>query len=256
MKYRSDIDGLRALAVLPVILYHAGFDWFSGGFVGVDVFFVISGYLITTILIDDIERKQFSIINFYERRARRILPALVLMIIACCGVFSFYLPPLDFKDFANSMIGVALFISNITFWQEHGYFATASEIKPLLHTWSLSVEEQFYILFPIFLILSWRLGKIYVFGIIVAIAAISFLTSEWGWRNQPTANFYLTPTRAWELLAGSIAAFIIQKIGLQKNNPLALLGVAAIIYSIFAFDHSTPFPSIYTLVPVFGAVFG
>lgn len=254
MKYRAEIDGLRALAVVPVILFHAGFDLFSGGFVGVDVFFVISGYLITTILVDDIEKKRFSIINFYERRARRILPAL-FFVMACCIPFAWmWMLPSQLKDFSQSLIAVSLFVSNVLFWRESGYFAVAAEKAPLLHTWSLAVEEQYYILFPVFLILAWRFGKNRVFWMIVVFAAISLGLSEWGWRHYATANFYLAPTRAWELFAGSIAAFIVMKRGVGNNNPLALLGLVAIIFSIFAYDESTPFPSIYALVPVLGVV--
>ena len=254
MQYRAEIDGLRALAVLPVILFHAGFEWFSGGFVGVDVFFVISGYLITTILIEDIENKRFSIVNFYERRARRILPALFFVMLVCIPFAWMWMLPGQMKDFSQSLIAVSLFASNILFWKESSYFAEAAEEKPLLHTWSLAVEEQYYVLFPIFLILAWRFGKNRVFWMIVVMAAISLLLSEWGWRNNATANFYLAPTRAWELFAGSIAAFIIQKNGVQKNNFLSLIGLAAIIFSIFFYDEATPFPSVYALVPVLGVV--
>ena len=254
MKYRAEIDGLRALAVVPVILFHAGFELFSGGFVGVDVFFVISGYLITTILIEDIENKRFSIINFYERRARRILPALFFVMLVCIPFAWMWMLPSQMKDFSQSLVAVSLFASNIFFWRESGYFAAAAEEKPLLHTWSLAVEEQYYLLFPIFLILAWRFGKNRVFWMIVVMAAISLLLSEWGWRNKATANFYLAPTRAWELFAGSIAAFIVQKQGVKKNNLLATLGLAAIIFSIFFYDETTPFPSVYALVPVIGVV--
>ncbi|MDA9553146.1 acyltransferase [Emcibacteraceae bacterium] len=254
MKYRAEIDGLRALAVVPVILFHAGFELFSGGFVGVDVFFVISGYLITTILIEDIENKRFSIVNFYERRARRILPALFFVMLVCIPFAWMWMLPSQMKDFSQSLVAVSLFASNILFWRESGYFAAAAEEKPLLHTWSLAVEEQYYVLFPIFLILAWRFGKNRVFWMIVVMAAISLLLSEWGWRNKATANFYLAPTRAWELFAGSIAAFIVQKKGVQKNNLLATLGLAAIIFSIFFYDETTPFPSVYALVPVLGVV--
>jgi peptidoglycan/LPS O-acetylase OafA/YrhL len=254
LKYRAEIDGLRALAVVPVILFHAGFELFSGGFIGVDVFFVISGYLITTILIDDIENKRFSIVNFYERRARRILPALFFMMLICIPFAWMWMLPNQMKDFSQSLVAVSLFASNILFWRESGYFAAAAEEKPLLHTWSLAVEEQYYVLFPIFLILAWRFGKNRVFWMIVVMAAISLMLSEWGWRNQATANFYLAPTRAWELFAGSIAAFIVQKQGVQKNNLLALIGLAAIIFSIFFYDETTPFPSVYALVPVLGVV--
>ena len=254
MKYRAEIDGLRALAVIPVILFHAGFELFSGGFVGVDVFFVISGYLITTILIEDIENKRFSIVNFYERRARRILPALFFVMLVCIPFAWMWMLPNQLKDFSQSLVAVSLFASNILFWRESGYFDAAAEEKPLLHTWSLAVEEQYYVLFPIFLILAWRFGKNRVFWMIVGMAAISLLLSEWGWRNKATANFYLAPTRAWELFAGSIAAFVVKKHGVQKHNLLALAGLAAIIFSIFFYDEATPFPSVYTLVPVVGVV--
>ena len=254
MKYRAEIDGLRALAVVPVILFHAGFELFSGGFVGVDVFFVISGYLITTILIEDIENQRFSIVNFYERRARRILPALFFVMLVCIPFAWLWMIPSQMKDFSQSLVAVSLFASNILFWRESGYFDAAAEEKPLLHTWSLAVEEQYYVLFPIFLILAWRFGKNRVFWMIVVMAAISLLLSEWGWRNKAAANFYLAPTRAWELFAGSIAAFVVQKQGVQKNNSLATLGLAAIIFSIFFYDETTPFPSVYALVPVIGVV--
>ena len=254
MKYRAEIDGLRALAVVPVILFHAGFELFSGGFVGVDVFFVISGYLITTILIEDIENKRFSIINFYERRARRILPALTVILLATTVSAYFVLFPADFREYSKSLLSVVFFVSNIFFWRESDYFATEAELTPLLHTWSLAVEEQYYVLFPIFLVLAWRFGNVRVFWIIVVMAAISLLLSEWGWRNQPTANFYLAPTRAWELFAGSISAFVVQWRGVKKNNLLALVGLLAIIFSIFSYDEATPFPSVYALVPVLGVV--
>ena len=254
MKYRPEIDGLRALAVVPVILFHAGFELFSGGFVGVDVFFVISGYLITTILIEDLENKQFNIVEFYDKRARRILPALFVVILACIPFAGMWMLPSHMKDFSRSLVAVSLFSSNILFWRETGYFESAAEEKPLLHTWSLSVEEQYYVLFPIFLILVWRFGKNKVFWIISAIASVSFLLSEYGWRNEASANFYLAHTREWELLSGSMAAFVVHKRGVQKNDTLSFLGLAAIIFSIFAYDESTPFPSLYTLVPVIGVV--
>lgn len=255
MKYRSEIDGLRALAVVPVILFHAGFELFSGGFVGVDVFFVISGYLITTILIEDIENNRFSLVKFYERRARRILPALFFVMLICVPFAWMWMLPHQLKDFSQSFVAVIFFASNILFWRESGYFAAAAEEKPLLHTWSLAVEEQYYLLFPILLFLAWRFGKNRVFLMIVVLAAISLAIGEWGWRNAATANFYLAPTRAWELFAGSIAAFVVQKRGVQSNNTMSTLGLSAVVFAIFAYDESTPFPSIYALVPVIGVVF-
>jgi peptidoglycan/LPS O-acetylase OafA/YrhL len=254
IKYRAEIDGLRALAVVPVILFHAGFELFRGGFVGVDVFFVISGYLITTILIEDIEKNRFSFVNFYERRARRILPPLFFVMVVCVPFAWMWMLPSQIKEFSQSFIAVSLFASNILFWRESGYFAAAAEEKPLLHTWSLAVEEQYYLLFPIFLILAWRFGKNRVFWSIVIFAAISLALSEWGWRNQPSANFYLAPTRAWELFAGTIAAFIVQKHGIQANNTLSIIGLSAILFAIFGYDESIPFPSMYALVPVVGVM--
>ena len=254
MQYRAEIDGLRALAVIPVILFHAGFEIFSGGFVGVDVFFVISGYLITTIILNDIEKNQFSVIHFYERRARRILPALFFVMLACIPFAWIWMLPEDMKNFSQSLFAVSFFASNILFFRESGYFDNSSEEKPLLHTWSLAVEEQFYVFFPIFIILIWRFGKNRVFWIIFFLALISLVLSEWGWRNNATKNFYLTPSRVWELFAGSIAALYVQKKGVKKNDFLASAGIAAIILSVFVFDEQTPSPSIYILLPVLGAV--
>ena len=146
MKYRAEIDGLRALAVLPVILFHAGFEWFSGGFVGVDVFFVISGYLITTIIISEMAEGKFSIVNFYERRARRILPALFFVMAACLPFAWLWLTPNDLKDFGQSLVAVSTFSSNILFWLESGYFDTAAELKPysILGVWLLRSSTTFF----------------------------------------------------------------------------------------------------------------
>ncbi len=255
MIYRSEIDGLRAVAVLPVILFHAGFEFFSGGYIGVDVFFVISGYLITTILVEEIEHGKFSLLRFYERRARRILPALFFVMLCCLPFAWMWMLPGQMKDFSQSLAAVSLFISNILFWRQTGYFSLASEEKPLLHTWSLAVEEQYYLLFPVFLVLVWRFGRGRVFWSIILLFAISLALSEWGWRNKPTPNFYLAPTRIWELLAGSIAAFIASKSVVKKSDSLSMLGLGAIVISIFAYDESTPIPSLYALAPVLGAVF-
>ena len=252
MIYRPEIDGLRALAVLPVIFFHAGFDLFSGGFIGVDIFFVISGYLITSLLIKDIESKQFTILNFYERRARRLLPALFVVMSFCTFLSFMWMLPNQMKDFSQSLFAVSFFTSNILFWRETGYFGDEALEKPLLHTWSLSVEEQYYIFFPIFLILAWRYGRNRVMWIIIIMALFSFFISDWGWRNKAVANFYLAPTRAWEILAGSVAAFIIRKRGIKENNFLSILGLLAILLSIAWYDQDTPFPSFYTLLPITG----
>ena len=254
MKYRAEIDGLRALAVVPVVLFHAGFELFSGGFIGVDVFFVISGYLITTILIDDIENNRFSIIDFYKRRARRILPALFAVMLATIPFAWAWMMPSQMKDFSQSLVAVCLFVSNVLFWHESGYFSEDSEQKPLLHTWSLAVEEQYYVLFPIFLLFAWRFGKGRTLWMIVTLSFISLGLSEWGSRINPSANFYLIHSRAWELLAGSITAFIVHKREVQANNFLSLAGLATLTISIFAYDETIPFPSIYALVPVVAVV--
>ena len=252
LKYRPEIDGLRALAIIPVILFHADFTAFSGGFVGVDIFFVISGFLITSIIIDDLKSNSFSLARFYERRARRILPALFFVMATCIPFGWMWMQPGQLIDFSESLIAVSLFVSNFLFWSESGYFASATEEKPLLHTWSLAVEEQYYLLFPLFLILTWRFGRNSVFWIIISMAAVSLLYSEWGWRNEKTANFYLAPARVWELLAGSLVAFIIEKKGLRSSNAFSFLGILAIVLSIIIFDDNTPFPSTYTLLPVVG----
>ena len=254
MKYRAEIDGLRGLAVVPVILFHAGFELFSGGFVGVDVFFVISGYLITIILIEDLENKRFSIVNFYERRARRILPALTVMVLVTIALGWFVLTPYFYRDLLQTTVAISIFASNILLFIKSGYFSAISELKPFLHTWSLAVEEQYYIFFPIFLAFTWRLGRSTVFWMIAFLCFASLLLSEWSWRVNESANFYLLHTRAWELFSGSLAAFIVQKQGVQKNDKLAILGLVAIVFSIFFYDKTTPFPSLYTLVPVLGVV--
>jgi peptidoglycan/LPS O-acetylase OafA/YrhL len=252
MQYRSEIDGLRAIAVLPVVLFHAEFSLFSGGFVGVDVFFVISGYLITTLLLNDLEQGHFSLVRFYERRARRILPSLFLVMLVSTPVAAILMLPSQFADFAKSLIAVSLFSSNILFWRQSGYFEGPADEKPLLHTWSLAVEEQFYLLFPLFMLLFWRYGRRWLFTTLLLVTATSFLLSEWGWRYEPNANFYLAPTRAWELAVGSIAAFLLKYRTIPTNDALAALGLGLILFGVFAYDAHTPFPSVYTLVPVVG----
>jgi len=254
MRYRREIDGLRAVAVLPVILFHAGVDAFGGGFVGVDVFFVISGYLITSILIEELGKGRVSLLRFYERRARRILPALFFVMLACLPFAYFWMPPVQLKDFAQSLIAVVFFASNVLFWLEVGYFAAAAELKPLLHTWSLAVEEQYYLLFPLVLFFLWRYGRKAAFLGVIALALLSFLLAEWAWRTMPNAGFYLSPTRAWELLAGSICAFLTVGKVARSNEILSGTGLALILFAVLAYDATIPSPSVYMLVPVIGTV--
>jgi peptidoglycan/LPS O-acetylase OafA/YrhL len=258
MKYRREIDGLRAVAVLPVILFHAGFETFSGGFVGVDIFFVISGYLITTILLAELKQGDFSVVNFYERRARRILPALFTVMLACISIAWFCLLPADMKEFSSSLIAVSIFGSNIFFSRTSGYFDTAVELKPLLHTWSLAVEEQYYVFFPLVLMLFWKLGKRWILVTLGLVFVASLAVAQWAAYAKPTAAFYLLPTRGWELLIGAFAAFYLSQAN-RKDFGKGLsefggwLGVALIFYSVFFYSKTIPFPSVYALVPTIGA---
>lgn len=259
MRYRREIDGLRAVAVLPVILFHTGLEALSGGFVGVDVFFVISGYLITGIILADLEDKRFSLLHFYERRARRILPALFTVILASLPAAWVLLPPVYLKDFAQSVVSVAVFSSNILFWQESGYFNTAAELKPLLHTWSLAVEEQYYLVFPLFLIVVWRMGRLATGVAMVALGLGGFLLADWLVGSQPAAAFFLLPTRGWELLSGALLAVVLPVrpvAGLARGLREAAggLGLALVAYAVATYDHTTPFPSRYTLLPVVGTM--
>lgn len=255
MKHRREIDGLRSVAVIPVVLFHAGFQQFSGGFVGVDIFFVISGYLITSIIIAERDRNSFSLLKFYERRARRILPVLFFVLLCCLPFAWAWMLPAQMESFAKSIIAVCLFASNFLFWSESGgYFASASEEQPLLHTWSLAVEEQYYMLFPLFVMLVWRFGRRGLIGAIAAVAIASLALAQYGSQNFATANFYLPNTRAWELLAGSLCAFLLTGGRQYSSNILSLAGLAVIFFSIFAYDGATPFPSLYAVVPVLGAV--
>ncbi len=257
MKYRGEIDGLRTIAVVPVVLFHAGFSMFSGGFVGVDVFFVISGYLITSILLDELEAGKFSIINFYERRMRRILPALFFVMGACLIPALLWLTPLDYKNFSQSLIATSAFSSNLLFWSESGYFDTEAELKPLLHTWSLAVEEQYYIFFPVFLALLWKWrGQRLFFPIITIVSVLSLVAAEWCIRNSPAAGFYLLPSRAWELLLGAgIARFQHGNVRAQATalrDLAAFAGLAMILAAITLFDETTPFPGLSAVLPAVG----
>ncbi|WP_066963346.1 acyltransferase family protein [Rhizorhabdus dicambivorans] len=252
MQYRNEIDGLRAVAVLPVILFHAGFSMFSGGYVGVDVFFVISGYLITNILIADLEAGRFSLWRFYERRARRILPALFLVTLCCIPFAWLWMLPSQLVDFSQSLVAVNTFTSNILFWRESGYFDAATELKPLLHTWSLAVEEQFYIFFPPLLAVLWRYGRNATLGILIAVAAISLALAQWGSTAAPSATFYLIHTRIWELGTGSACALLLKGRAPYRSDLLAGSGIALILCAVFLFDEATPFPSAWALAPVWG----
>ena len=262
MNYRPEIDGLRALAVLPVMLFHAGFETFSGGYVGVDIFFVISGYLITTIIISEMAAGNFTLANFYERRARRILPALFIVMAACLPFVWFWLPASEIDRFGLSLLSATLFVSNIFYWlASTGYFDVQAEQHPLIHLWSLSVEEQYYILFPVFLLLVWRFGLKWILMLLAVAILISLGIAVWGTQASASKEtvsgaFFLLPARGWELLVGAFVAIYLHSKTHSENSSFnqlfSLVGVGLLIYSIFSFDKTTPYPSLYTLIPTIG----
>ena len=256
MQYRKEIDGLRAIAILPVILFHADVWGISGGYIGVDIFFVISGFLITSIILEEKRKNTFSIINFYERRARRILPALTLVLIFTTIAAYLLMPANLLKLYSQSLISVAASLSNVFFYTSSGYFSTASDEMPLLHTWSLAVEEQYYLFFPVLIIALWSFGKKWLLSSILFIATLSLITTHvLLYNNEINANFYLIFSRAWELLLGSAIAFIPLKdlhTKQWKKELISTSGMIMIIYSILYFNEQTPFPSVYTLIPIVG----
>ncbi len=207
--YRPDIDGLRAFAVLAVMGFHAAPSSVRGGFVGVDVFFVISGFLITSIILRDLDAEKFSIKNFYVSRICRIFPALIVMLVATLLIGWLILLPDEFKELGRHIAAAPLFSSNFLLLQESGYFERAAEQKPLLHLWSLSIEEQFYLLWPVTLIALWksRLNLVYLIGLI---AFVSFELNIYLMQINPSANFYIPLTRFWEILLGALLAVIIR----------------------------------------------
>lgn len=263
LKYRPEIDGLRALAVVSVIIYHAGFLFngeqvLEGGFIGVDIFFVISGYLITLIILREIQSRDFNFASFYERRARRILPVLFVVILCSTPFAWFYMLPGALKEYAASILSSLAFGSNFLFWLEDGYTSEPSALKPFLHTWSLSIEEQFYVLLPLLFVILFRYARNSIGYLVLALAFISLAVAEYSSRAFPDAAFYLLPARAWELLAGVFIA----KLEIDKGrivSPLMgwgmpSLGLILIIGSFFLFDKSTRHPSLWTVIPVVGAM--
>lgn len=257
MKYRPEIDGLRALAVTPVIFFHAGFAPFSGGYIGVDVFFVISGYLITRLISAEITRGEFSFAGFYERRARRILPVLFLVCLVCIPIGWQLLVPEEFSELGLSIVAVAAFVSNLYFWSKGDYFAAPTESYALHHTWSLAVEEQFYFLFPLLLLHLTRRGTTRRLGVLLIGSLASLLLAEVGSRFYPSATFYLIPTRGWELGAGAIVALSERQLfakAMPYRGWLAAAGLFAVMIPMVAFDADTRHPSLVTLVPVLGTM--
>jgi peptidoglycan/LPS O-acetylase OafA/YrhL len=262
--YRPEIDGLRAIAAISVILYHAqitilGYQPFKGGFIGVDIFFVISGYLITSIILKELENNgSFSFKHFYERRIRRIIPVLLFVMLLSLPFAWMFLLPSDFVEFSKSILYSLGFNSNHYFhYSGQKYDAENSLLIPFLHTWSLSVEEQFYILFPVILIFTFKYFKKYIFYILAFGFVISLILADWGSKNHPSFNFYALPTRGWELLAGSILSYFEIKLGYRSklkilNFSLPSLGLFLIGYSVLFFNDDMLHPSFYTLLPIIG----
>ena len=256
--YRPDIDGLRAISVLAVMLYHAEFQVFSGGFIGVDVFFVISGYLITQMVLGDFEKGSFSLSHFYERRVRRILPALLVMLAATVPLAYVFLSADPLADYSAALLGATWFSSNFVFWSEAGYFDRASEFKPLLQTWSLGVEEQFYLFFPAFF---WVLYKFkWLIPGLSAVVVISFLMAQFGLSRDAEWPFYMLVSRAWELGLGAMLAVVLAHSRLSDVRVTGLLaellvlsGLLAVIVPVLMFSELTATPGPLLLVPTLGA---
>ncbi|MEE9326109.1 MAG: acyltransferase family protein [Cocleimonas sp.] len=255
MKYRAEVDGLRAIAIIPVILFHAGFTTFSGGFIGVDVFFVISGYLITSIIIKETREERFSLLGFYERRARRILPPLflVLFVSACIAWFLFL--PNEMKIFSQTIASAASFLTNVYFYlHSSNYFGLASDLNPLLHLWSLAVEEQFYIFFPILMIFLLKMKGYFLYVFLLGLLIFSLGLSQWMIADSPLFSFYSLPTRGWELLIGSmLATNIVSSYSPKGSQLFSIVGLLLILLSVFILDRNTPFPGYYALIPTIGA---
>lgn len=253
--YRPDIDGLRALAVLPVVLFHIGFPGFFGGFIGVDVFFVISGYLITGILARELRNGDFSIIRFYRRRAIRIFPALFAMLAVTTVLAVLTMLPQELQRYGNSLLSTATFVSNILFYSESGYFAPDAHSKVLLHTWSLSVEEQFYLVWPVLLAVLHARAQSSVRWIAAIITVVSLAFSIWWLGIDPSGTFYLIPSRAWELMIGALLAVVPALPARHRvlRELLAGGGVLAILIGVKFYNGGVPFPGAAALLPCLGA---
>jgi peptidoglycan/LPS O-acetylase OafA/YrhL len=270
--YREEIDGLRSIAVIPVIFYHAGLTtYFSGGYIGVDIFFVISGYLITSVIENECVEGTFSLINFYERRCRRILPILFFILFLSSLFAYYYMLPGQLKEFGETIISIICLCSNIYFWwKDDGYFSRLTELNPLVHTWSLAVEEQFYFVFPLLCFLFMKKKK-YLIIVLICFAVMSFILCQWGgnlelissgefqmFSQHRYATFYLPIGRIWELLIGAFIAFnhsSIKKFSRVVNELFSFVGLGLIIISVVYFDNRKipPFPNSYTLIPTCGA---
>ncbi len=259
-QYRRDIDGLRAIAVLSVLTFHAFPEIVHGGFVGVDIFFVISGFLITRIILNDVARGNFSFRDFYAHRIRRIFPALAVVLISCLVLGWFLLLPKDYAELGKHVLAGAGFVSNLVLWGESGYFDKAAELKPLLHLWSLGIEEQFYIIWPLILFLGWK-RQLNLLVLTAVLGASSFLLNLQWMAGDPVADFYSPVSRIWELLIGSVLAYITRErpasVAATRPSTLrsaqSLVGIFLIISAVLFLNARVQFPGWWALVPVSGA---
>jgi peptidoglycan/LPS O-acetylase OafA/YrhL len=276
VKYRPDIDGLRGIAVILVVGFHAFPEWVRGGFIGVDIFFVISGYLITSIIVQDARAGRFNLFDFYAKRARRIFPALILVLFSVFGLGWYVLFADEFAELGKHILGGALFISNFISWSESGYFDRASELKPLLHLWSLAIEEQFYLIWPLVIWLSFK-SKYRLVTITSALILLSFGLGKYELKADPIAVFYAPWMRGWELLCGAWLALIedwrkhsfsgalkdggspLYRLfhhldGTFSINVRALLGICCILLGVLRISKESNFPGTWALLPTLGTV--
>ncbi|MGE0024002.1 MAG: acyltransferase family protein [Hyphomicrobium sp.] len=253
MPYRPDIDGLRALSIIAVVFYHFGVPAFDGGFVGVDVFFVVSGYLITGIVVSDIRAGRWSFQRFYERRARRLLPTLAIVLAATFAASFVITTPMDLGPVSKSMFYVLIFAANFYFARKGGYFDPSLDLAPLLHTWSLAIEEQFYILWPLLVVLVFLKAPRRLQAVALLLLVASFAANVLTVGEQPTVAFYFPHTRAWELLAGCVLALGAPALGRAAAHVAGIAGLALILFAVFAFDSEMTFPGFAAAIPVLGA---
>lgn len=275
LAYRPDIDGLRSIAIISVVIFHAFSGLLPGGFIGVDIFFVISGFLISSIIFRSLQRGDFSFVDFYLHRINRIFPALVVVLAACYAIGWFQLIPDEFKQLGKHMAASAGFIQNFVLWKESGYFDTASELKPLMHLWSLAIEEQFYLIYPLLVWIAWHL-RWNTLTVVTGLFLLSFILNVTGVKQDPIATFFLPQTRFWELLAGSLLAGIqlarninssekmtknnifsfgkIINTSSQKklNDGLSIIGLLLIVMAAFGLHQGNLFPRWWALLPVCG----
>ncbi len=258
VSYEPAVDGLRAFAVIVVLFFHTGFQAFSGGYVGVDVFFVISGYLITGILLNSCRDDKFSFLQFMARRIARLYPALLFTLIVCLVLGFLLFAPNDYTALADSSVFALFSVSNFRFWLVSGYFDTSSETNPLLHTWSLGVEQQFYLVWPFVIYLVYRLKPALLPAALLVLGAVSLALSQWYLSVDTSANYYLTPFRVFEFAIGGLVVFAVERrrqgnTGNLQHEIIMAIGIALLLYGVFAYDKSTTFPGVHALVPALGA---